>query len=132
MTKLLFGFILLLVLAVKIVGQVAVTGFGCYDPEINECSCEEEVCNADGCEATGGMYTDRCSSCRCDMSGGNDDDGNDNNSNSTASDQEETGYGCYNLPKVGRSCTCTEDVCSEATCTGTLHCDILLLYQLCS
>jgi hypothetical protein len=131
MTRVLLRFSLLLVLVVKIVGQGADTGFGCYDPEINECSCDGEVCNEESCEATGGMYTDRCSSCLCDVNDSNNEDDDDSSSNSTANEQEVEGFGCYNLPGVGRSCTCTDDVCTEATCTGTPRCDRLLRDQFC-
>jgi hypothetical protein len=133
MRRVLLGFILLMVLAIKAVGQDTDTGFGCYDLENNECSCDEEVCNEEGCDAVGGMYTDQCSSCQCGVNDGSteDDDVDESGSNSTSSEQEKEWFGCYNLPDVGRSCTCTEDVCSEATCTGTLQCDGFLLNQLC-
>jgi hypothetical protein len=127
MTRVLFGCIILLALAVKIVGQVAETGFGCYNSDINECSCDD-VCNEADCQAIGGIYTDQCTSCQCELKDDEDDDDNDNNdndsgSNQSANEQEEEGFGCYNLPGVGRSCTCTESVCSEATCTGTTSCE---------
>ncbi|KAG7340212.1 hypothetical protein IV203_023755 [Nitzschia inconspicua] len=31
---------------------------------------------------------------------------------------QETGFGCYNLPGVGRACTCTDEYCTESKCVA--------------
>jgi len=39
--------------------------FGCYNFEMNQCSCERSVCNQASCEAQGGAWTGGCGTCSC-------------------------------------------------------------------
>lgn len=82
-----------------------VSNFGCYNTDgDNTCKCTPEVCSADACAAANGFFTDQCRSCTCGGEQAPPDDG-------------ESGFGCYNLPDVGRACTCDAEFCSEELCT---------------
>ena len=49
------------------------SGFGCYDVSgaitsvAHQCTCAHSVCCESQCEAQGGLWTDGCSSCECDI-----------------------------------------------------------------
>jgi len=45
--------------------DTGLTGDGCYDTSVNQCSCDPSVCSEETCSASGGQWGDSCRSCQC-------------------------------------------------------------------
>jgi len=45
--------------------NTGLSGDGCYDTSVNECSCDPDVCSESTCSASGGQWANSCASCQC-------------------------------------------------------------------
>lgn len=71
------------------------------------CECRPDVCTSESCKATGGIFTDQCTSCKCDSSTGED---------AGSPPVGERGTGCFSTAED--LCDCSDEVCSEDRCTA--------------